>query len=69
MAVIHGKVYGTAFLLQQQFLRVAVGAVLRNGILIGLPGEVVLQLEGGERQTIDNTTKSISFVFTFEYIT
>ena len=53
LAVIHGKVYGTAFLLQQQFLRVTVSAVLHDGILVGLPCIVVLQLEGGERQTVD----------------
>ena len=57
LAIIHSKVYCTAFLLQQQFLVVSVGAVLRNGILVGLPSEVVLQFKRGERQAIDEQYK------------
>ena len=57
LLVIHGKVDGTAFLLQEQFLRVTFRLVLSDGVLIGLPCIVVLQFEGSERKTVDEDYK------------
>ena len=45
--------YGTAFLLQEEFLRVSIRLILGDGILVGLPSIVILQLEGSKRKTID----------------
>ena len=39
--------------LEQQLARVAVALVLLDGVLDGLLGEAVLQLEGGDRQAVD----------------
>jgi hypothetical protein len=51
--VVHGEVHDTTSELEELFARVAVAPVLLDGVLDGLLGEVVLQLEGGDRQAVD----------------
>ncbi len=52
-AVVHREVHHAAAELEQPLARVAVALVLLDGILDGLLGEAVLQLEGGDRQAVD----------------
>ena len=44
--------HGTTFLLQEQLLRVAVGLILPDSVLVGLSREIVLQLECGKGQSV-----------------
>ena len=53
LAVVHGEVHHAAAELEQQLARIAVALVLLDGILDGLLGEAVLQLEGGDGQAVD----------------
>lgn len=53
IAVIHGEVNHAALELKKQFLRVAVGLVLFDGVEHILLGEAVLQLAGHHGQAID----------------
>ena len=52
-AVVHGEVDHAAAELEQQLARVAVALVLLDGVVDRLLGEAVLQLEGGDRQAVD----------------
>ena len=51
--VVHGEMDHAAAELEQQLARVAVALVLLDGVLDGLLGEAVLQLERGDRQAVD----------------
>ena len=53
IAVVHGKVDHAALELEEQFLGVAVGLVLLDGIKDVLLGELVFQLAGEHGQTVD----------------
>ena len=44
--------------LEQPLARVAVALVLLDRVLDGLLGQAVLQLEGGDRQAVDEEAKS-----------
>ena len=51
--VVHREVDDAAAELEQQLARVAVALVLLDGVVDRLLGEAVLQLEGGDRQAVD----------------
>ena len=51
--VVDGEVDDAAAELEQQLARVAVALVLLDRVLDRLLGEAVLQLEGGDRQAVD----------------
>ena len=51
--VVDGEVDDAAAELEQLLARVAVALVLLDGVLDGLLGQAVLQLEGGDRQAVD----------------
>ena len=51
--VVDGEVDHAAAELEEQLARVAVALVLLDGVLDRLLGEAVLQLEGGDRQAVD----------------
>ena len=53
LGVVHGEVDHAAAELEQQLARVAVALVLLDGVLDGLLGQAVLQLERGDRQAVD----------------
>ncbi len=53
LAVVHREVHHAAAELEQPLARVAVAAVLLDGVLDRLLGEAVLQLEGGDGQAVD----------------
>ncbi len=53
LLVVHGEVHQAAAELEEQLARVAVALVLLDGVLDRLLGEAVLQLEGGDRQAVD----------------
>ena len=53
LAVVHREVHHAAAELEQQLARVAVALVLLDGVLDRLLGQAVLQLEGGDRQAVD----------------
>ena len=53
LCVVHGEVDDAAAELEQQLPRVAVALVLLDGVLDGLLGQAVLQLERGDRQAVD----------------
>ena len=53
LAVVHREVDDAAAELEEQLPRVAVALVLLDGVLDGLLGQAVLQLEGGDRQAVD----------------
>ena len=53
LALVHGEVGDAAAQLEQPLPRVAVALVLLDGVVHRLLGEAVLQLEGEDRQTID----------------
>ena len=53
LLVVHGEVDGAAAKLEDQLARVAVAPVLLHGIVDSLLGEGVLELEGGDGQTVD----------------
>jgi len=52
-AVVHRKVNDASAKLEQPLARIAVAPVLRDGVVHGLFGEAVLQLERGDRQAVD----------------
>lgn len=52
-AVVHREVHHAAAKLEQPLARVAVVLVLLDGVLDGLLGEAVLQLEGSDGQPVD----------------
>ena len=51
--VVHGEVDHAAAELEQQLARVAVALVLLDGVLDGLLGQAVLELERRDRQAVD----------------
>jgi hypothetical protein len=51
-------VHDAAAELEQPLARVAVALVLLDGVLDGLLGEAVLQLEGGDGQAVDEQARS-----------
>jgi hypothetical protein len=51
-------VHDAAAELEELLARVAVALVLLDGVLDGLLGEAVLQLEGDQRQAVDEETRS-----------
>ena len=53
LAVVHREMHHAAAELEQPLARVAVAPVLLDGVLDGLLGEAVLQLEGGDGQAVD----------------
>ena len=53
LVVVHGEMDDAAPELEQQFARVAVALVLLDRVLDRLLGQAVLQLEGGNRQAVD----------------
>ena len=53
LVVVHGEVHDAAAELEELLARVAVALVLLDGVLDRLLGEAVLQLEGGDRQAVD----------------
>ena len=53
IAVVHGKVNHTALELEEQFLGVAVGLILLDGVVDILLSEAVFQLAGQHRQAVD----------------
>ena len=53
LLVVHGEVDHAAAELEEQLAWVAVALVLLDGILDRLLGQAVLQLEGGDRQAVD----------------
>ena len=53
LVVVHGEVHDAAAELEEQLARVAVALVLLDGVLDRLLGQAVLQLEGGDRQAVD----------------
>ena len=57
LVVIHGEVHHAAPEPEERLALVAVALVLLDGILDGLLGEAVLQLEGGDGQVVDEQTQ------------
>ena len=57
LVVIHGKVHNAAAELEELLAGVTVALVLLDRVLDGLLGQAVLQLEGGDRQTVDEETE------------
>ena len=53
LAIVHGEVDDAAAELEEPLAGVAVAPVLLHGVIDGLLGEAVLQLEGGDRQAVD----------------
>ena len=53
LVVVDGEVYEAASELEQLLTRVAVALVLLDRVLHRLLGEAVLELEGGDRQAVD----------------
>ena len=53
LLVVHGEVHDAAAELEEQLPRVAVALVLLHGVLDGLLGQAVFQLERGDRQAVD----------------
>ena len=53
LAVVHREVHDAATELEKPLARVAVAAVLLDSIFNRLLGEAVLELERGNRQTVD----------------
>ena len=53
LLVVHGEVDEAAAELEEQLARVAVPTVLLDGVVDGLLREAVLQLEGGDREPVD----------------
>ena len=53
LLVVDGKMHDAAAELEEQLPRVAVAAVLLDGVLHRLLGQVVLQLKGGDGQAVD----------------
>ena len=53
LLVVHGEVDEAAAELEEQLARVAVTTVLLDGVVDGLLGEAVLQLERGDREPVD----------------
>ncbi len=53
LVVVHGEVDHAAAELEELLARVAVALVLLDGVVDGLLGEAVLQLEGGDGQAVD----------------
>ena len=53
LVVVHGEVHHAAAELEELLARVAVALVLLDGVLDRLLGQAVLQLEGGDRQAVD----------------
>ena len=53
LALVHGEVGDAAARLEQLLARVAVALVLLDGVVDRLLGEAVLQLEGEDRQAVD----------------
>ncbi len=64
--IVDGKVSEAAPELKQQLARVTVAFVLLNGIFNGLLRQAVLQLEGGDGQSVDKDAqveRELGFVF------
>ena len=64
--VIHGEVHGAPPELEQELSRIAVALVLLLGVGNGLLGQVVLQFEGGDGQTVDEDAQvegKLRFIF------
>ena len=53
LVIVHGEVHHAAAELEELLARVAVALVLLDGVLDRLLGQAVLQLEGGDRQAVD----------------
>ncbi len=53
LVVVHGEVHDAAAELEELLARVAVALVLLDGVVDRLLGQAVLQLEGGDRQAVD----------------
>ena len=53
LVIVHGEMHDAAAKLEELLARVAVELVLLDGVLDGLLGQAVLQLEGGHRQAVD----------------
>src|SRR5258708_2459895 len=53
LLVVHGEMHHTAPELEKRFARVAVAAILLDGVIDGLLGEAVFQLERRQRETVD----------------
>ena len=53
LVVVDGEVHDAAAELEELLARVAVALVLLDGVLDRLLGQAVLQLEGGDRQAVD----------------
>ena len=58
LVVVHREVHDAAPELEQHLARVAVALVLLDRVLDGLLGQAVLQLEGGDRQAVDEQARS-----------
>src|SRR6185312_1889956 len=57
LGVVHGEMGEAAAEFEQLLARVAVTPVLLDGVLDGLLGQAVLELEGGDRQAVDEQRK------------
>ena len=57
LVIVHGEMRQASADLEQPLTRVAVAAVLLDGVVHGLFGEAVLQLEGRHRQAVDEDGK------------
>ena len=57
LVFINGKVDHAPAQLEERVVRVAVASILLNGVVHRLLGEVVLQLEGCNRQTVDEQSE------------
>ena len=55
--VVDGEVHDAAAELEELLSRVAVAPVLLDGVLDRLFGQAVLELEGGDRQAVDEETE------------
>jgi hypothetical protein len=53
LVLVHGEVRDAAAELEEPLARVAVALVLQDGVLDGLFGQAVLELEGRNRQAVD----------------
>lgn len=53
LLVVEGEVNDAAAELEERLARVTVALVLLDGVVDGLLGERVLQLEGGDGQAVD----------------
>lgn len=53
LRIVHGEVNYTARELEKQLLRIAVMLILIDGVIHILLGQLVFQLEGDDRQTVD----------------